>query len=178
MNISFIFGTFFLIREVVKNRNILKGYGIVGPGSTLVGMLLANVAYYQLTQWSNIALSSVTVAYWALATFFSVRMKLTKTAPKPYLWWKTAQPIHGDKFIEPSVARITTYDKYDEKHMPTPDSKVVKVEDLKDTLWTIDKDIQGTVYRYWQYSKLHNVRPIEFDISEVVLFDEKGEEIK
>jgi len=92
-------------------------------------------------------------------------------------WWRTASPIHGDKFIEVSKAAVTIFDHYGKDGFPTIESKAVKTETLENTLWSIERFPDGRIRKFWQYSKKFNVNPISFDITEVVLYDELGHEI-
>ena len=86
-------------------------------------------------------------------------------------WWETAEPIHGEKFIEVAFAEITTFNKYNNQQIPLTDAAAVKIETLENTLWSIEHDIYGKPFKYWQYSKKYNITPIAFELREVKLLN-------
>ena len=81
-NILFLLGTSLLIRAVLKNRNILKGYDWLGALLTLSAMFCVQVAYVVFigmglgSYWVSFVFSLPTVAYWVLVTVYSIRNKL------------------------------------------------------------------------------------------------------
>jgi ribosomal protein S27AE len=83
-NVLFLLGTSLLIRAVLKNRNILKGYDWLGALLTVSAMLLIQYAYIGFIQsgltsyWVSFGFSLPTVAYWVLVTAYSIKNKLQK----------------------------------------------------------------------------------------------------
>lgn len=69
-NIVLLFGTILLIREVVKNRNALRGYSLFGSFLTLVATISFEIAYLLLGFLSSFLLSLLTVFYWFFVTFY------------------------------------------------------------------------------------------------------------
>lgn len=83
-NILFLVGTSLLIRAVLKNRNILKGYDWLGALLTLSAMVCVQLAYVDFIQngqsayWVSFLFSLPTVAYWVLVTAYTIKNKVTK----------------------------------------------------------------------------------------------------
>jgi hypothetical protein len=87
-NVLFLLGTSLLIRAVLKNRNILKGYDWLGALLTLSAMLCVQQAYIQFIQsgqssyYISFLFSLPTVTYWFLVTVFSIITKFKSRAKK------------------------------------------------------------------------------------------------
>jgi hypothetical protein len=83
-NILFLLGTSALIRAVLKNRNILKGYDWLGALLTLSAMACVQGAYIVFigqglgNYWVSFFFALPTVAYWVLVTVYSVKNKIQK----------------------------------------------------------------------------------------------------
>lgn len=83
-NVLFLVGTSLLIRAVLKNRNILKGYDWLGALLTLSAMVCVQQAYIEFIQsgltsyWVSFGFSLPTVAYWVLVTVYTIRARLQK----------------------------------------------------------------------------------------------------
>ena len=65
-----------MLRAVVKNRNALRGYSIIGSFLTFVSIVGFEVAYYLLGNVVGFALGWVTVAFWFVAFIYSLRQRL------------------------------------------------------------------------------------------------------
>ena len=65
-----------MLRAVVKNRNTLRGYSILGSFLTFVSIVGFEVAYYLLGNVVGFALGWVTVAFWFVAFIYSLRQRL------------------------------------------------------------------------------------------------------
>jgi hypothetical protein len=68
-----------MLRAVIKNRKVLRGYSIVGSFLTFVSIVGFEVAYYLLGNFIGFALGWATVAFWFIAFLYSLRKKLIGT---------------------------------------------------------------------------------------------------
>ena len=71
-----------MLRAVVKNRKVLRGYSIVGSFLTFVSIVGFEIAYYLLGNVVGFALGWATVAFWFIAFVYSFRQRL-KDNKKP-----------------------------------------------------------------------------------------------
>src|SRR5512140_2941724 len=70
-----------MLRAVVKNRKVLRGYSILGSFLTFVSIVGFEIAYYLLGNVIGFALGWATVAFWFIAFIYSVKQRL-KGTPK------------------------------------------------------------------------------------------------
>ena len=68
-----------MLRAVIKNRKVLRGYSIIGSFLTFVSIVGFEVAYYLLGNIIGFALGWATVAFWFIAFVYSFRQKLEGT---------------------------------------------------------------------------------------------------
>lgn len=68
-----------MLRAVIKNRKMLRGYSITGSFLTFVSICGFEVAYYLLGNIFGFALGWATVAFWFIAFVYSLRQKLMGT---------------------------------------------------------------------------------------------------
>ena len=68
-----------MLRAVIKNRKVLRGYSIVGSFLTFVSIVGFEVAYYLLGNFIGFALGWATVAFWFIVFLYSLRQKLKGT---------------------------------------------------------------------------------------------------
>ncbi len=68
-----------MLRAVIKSRNALRGYSIVGSFLTFVSIVGFEIAYYLLGNVVGFALGWVTVAFWFIAFLYSLRQRLKGT---------------------------------------------------------------------------------------------------
>jgi len=68
-----------MLRAVIKNRNVLRGYSISGSFLTFVSIVGFEVAYYLLGNYVGFALGWATVAFWFMAFIYSLRQRLEGT---------------------------------------------------------------------------------------------------
>jgi uncharacterized membrane protein len=68
-----------LLHAVIKNRNELRGYSIVGSFLTFVSLVGFEVAYYLLGNFVSFGLGTATVAFWFIAFIYSLRQRLKGT---------------------------------------------------------------------------------------------------
>jgi len=64
-----------MLRAVIKNRKVLRGYSIIGSFLTFVSIVGFEVAYYMLGNVIGFALGWATVAFWFIAFIYSLRQK-------------------------------------------------------------------------------------------------------
>jgi O-antigen/teichoic acid export membrane protein len=73
-----------MLRAVIKNRKVLRGYSIVGSFLTFVSIVGFEIAYYLLGNVVGFALGWATVAFWFIAFVYSFRQRLKDNKkPKP-----------------------------------------------------------------------------------------------
>ena len=68
-----------MLRAVVKNRKVLRGYSIAGSFLTFVSIVGFEVAYYLLGNSIGFAFGWATVAFWFIAFVYSLRQRLKGT---------------------------------------------------------------------------------------------------
>ena len=65
-----------MLRAVIKNRNVLRGYSIIGSFLTFVSIVGFEIAYYLIGNIVGFALGWATVAFWFVAFVYSLRQRL------------------------------------------------------------------------------------------------------
>ena len=65
-----------MLRAVIKNRKVLRGYSIIGSFLTFVSIVGFEIAYYLLGNIVGFALGWATVAFWFIAFVYSLRQRL------------------------------------------------------------------------------------------------------
>ncbi len=65
-----------MLRAVIKSRNALRGYSIIGSFLTFVSIVGFEIAYYLLGNVVGFALGWATVAFWFIAFVYSLRQRL------------------------------------------------------------------------------------------------------
>jgi len=65
-----------MLRSVIKNRKVLRGYSILGSFLTFVSIVGFEIAYYFLGNVVGFALGWATVVFWFIAFVYSFRQKL------------------------------------------------------------------------------------------------------
>jgi uncharacterized membrane protein len=68
-----------MLRAVIKNRKVLRGYSIIGSFLTFISICGFEVAYYLLGNIFGFALGWATVVFWFTAFVYSLRQKLKGT---------------------------------------------------------------------------------------------------
>ena len=71
-----------MLRAVVKNRKVLRGYSIIGSFLTFVSIVGFEVAYYLLGNTIGFALGWATVVFWFIAFVYSLRQRLKGDSEK------------------------------------------------------------------------------------------------
>jgi len=67
-----------MLRAVIKNRRVLRGYSIVGSFLTFTSIVGFEVAYFLLGNVFGFALGWATVAFWFIAFLYSLKQRLKK----------------------------------------------------------------------------------------------------
>jgi hypothetical protein len=65
-----------MLRAVIKNRKVLRGYSILGSFLTFVSIVGFEIAYYLIGNIIGFALGWATVAFWFIAFLYSLRQRL------------------------------------------------------------------------------------------------------
>jgi len=68
-----------MLRAVIKNRKVLRGYSTVGSFLTFVSIVGFEIAYYMLGNVIGFALGWATVAFWFIVFIYSLRQRLKGT---------------------------------------------------------------------------------------------------
>ena len=68
-----------MLRAVIKNRRVLRGYSIIGSFLTFTSIVGFQIAYYLLGNILGFALGWATVAFWFVAFIYSLRQRLKGT---------------------------------------------------------------------------------------------------
>ena len=68
-----------MLRAIIKNRNVLRGYSTVGSFLTFVSIVGFEVAYHLLGNTIGFILGWFTVAFWFIAFVYSLKQKLKGT---------------------------------------------------------------------------------------------------
>src|SRR5665647_3928857 len=70
-----------MLRAVIKSRNALRGYSILGSFLTFISIVGFEIAYFLLGNIVGFALGWATVAFWFIAFLYSLKQRL-KGTPK------------------------------------------------------------------------------------------------
>jgi hypothetical protein len=65
-----------MLRAIIKNRNVLRGYSVVGSFLTFVSIVGFELAYHLLGNTIGFILGWFTVAFWFIAFVYSFKQKL------------------------------------------------------------------------------------------------------
>ncbi len=68
-----------LLRAVIKNRNVLRGFSISGCFLTFVSLCGFEVAYFLLGNLISFSLGTAAVVFWFVAFIYSLKQKLRET---------------------------------------------------------------------------------------------------
>ena len=68
-----------MLRAVIKNRKVLRGYSILGSFLTFVSIVGFEIAYYLLGNIVGFALGWATVTFWFTAFLYSLKQRLKGT---------------------------------------------------------------------------------------------------
>ncbi len=65
-----------MIRAIIRNRNYLRGFSVIGSFLTFISIVGFEFAYYLLGNVVGFAFGWATVAFWVIAFVYSLRLKL------------------------------------------------------------------------------------------------------
>jgi hypothetical protein len=74
-NIIMLVGTLLLIRTVIKNKQLLHGYDILGSFLTFIALICFNVGYIASNQYASLCFAFITVLYWLFVVIFKIKYR-------------------------------------------------------------------------------------------------------
>jgi hypothetical protein len=75
-NVLNLIAVLLLMRAVVKDRNMLKGFSTTGAFLTFIALFCFELAYVFLQNPVSFALGSVTLVFWLIVFIFSLRITM------------------------------------------------------------------------------------------------------
>lgn len=77
-NAANLLGVLLLMRSVVRDRKVLKGFSVTGCLLTFVAVLSFEIAYVFMEIWVSFVLGLVSLIFWFFAFIFSFRKFLAE----------------------------------------------------------------------------------------------------
>ena len=71
-----------MLRAVIKNRNVLRGYSIPGSFLTFVSIVGFEIAYFLLGNTIGFVLGWAIVTFWFIVFVYTLRQRLRRTENK------------------------------------------------------------------------------------------------
>jgi TctA family transporter len=65
-----------MLRAIIRNRNALRGYSVVGSFLTFISLVLFEFAYHLVGNVIGFAVGWATVAFWFIAFIYTLKQKL------------------------------------------------------------------------------------------------------
>jgi hypothetical protein len=82
-NLVNLIAVLLLMRAIIKNRNILKGYSVTGTLLTFIAILGFEIGFYLMENFISFGLGIINLAFWFMAFIFSLRNLINeKNKPK------------------------------------------------------------------------------------------------
>jgi len=72
-NVVNLIAVLLLMRAIIKNRNILKGYNVSGTLLTFIAILGFEIGFYLMGNYVSFGLGIINLAFWFMAFVFSLR---------------------------------------------------------------------------------------------------------
>ena len=72
-NVINLIAVLLLMRAVVKNRNLLKGYSVSGTFLTFTAILGFEIGFYLMGNYISFGLGLINLAFWFMAFVFTLR---------------------------------------------------------------------------------------------------------
>jgi hypothetical protein len=72
----------FLMRSIIRDRNVLRGFSVSGTFLTFIAILSFEIAYALMGILTSFALGLVSLAFWLLAFVFTFRKFISERAAK------------------------------------------------------------------------------------------------
>jgi len=77
-NVIFFIGLILLIKEVIRNRNILRGFSLVGSLLTIAALIPIVIAQYLLWNLVSVFCIAISILFWSLVSIYLIRIKVPK----------------------------------------------------------------------------------------------------
>lgn len=77
-NIICAVGTILNVIDVVKNRDMLRGYLLLGSFITFVAVTGFLIGFGQESQWLSVLFGFITMCYWLSVVIFKIRRELNE----------------------------------------------------------------------------------------------------
>jgi hypothetical protein len=71
-----------MLRAIIKNRNALRGYSVIGSFLTFVSLVFFEFAYHLVGNVIGFAFGWATVAFWFIAFVYTFKQKLNDRKQK------------------------------------------------------------------------------------------------
>jgi len=75
-NIFFGLGSILLIKDVIKDRSILRGYSWIGSLLTALGLVSIMWAYYESKFWTSMLIGGTQTIYWILVFVYVTQIRI------------------------------------------------------------------------------------------------------
>ena len=72
-NVINLVAVLLLMRAIIKNRNILKGYSVSGTFLTFIAILGFEMGFYLMGNYISFGLGIINLAFWFMAFVFTLR---------------------------------------------------------------------------------------------------------
>ena len=72
-NVVNLVAVLLLMRAIIKNRNLLKGYSVSGTFLTFIAILGFEIGFYLMGNYISFGLGIINLAFWFMAFVFSLR---------------------------------------------------------------------------------------------------------
>ncbi|MFA7398817.1 MAG: hypothetical protein WC046_10085 [Candidatus Bathyarchaeia archaeon] len=67
-----------MLRAVIKNRNTLRGYSVIGSFLTFVSLVFFELAYHLIGNIIGFTIGWVTVAFWFIVFIYTLKQTLKR----------------------------------------------------------------------------------------------------
>lgn len=81
-NLSYLVGTIFLTKRVIKNRNTLNDFDFYGSSINFVGMMIMAYVFFELKSYVAMIVSIPTMTFWAIVAIYSFKRKRENESTK------------------------------------------------------------------------------------------------
>ena len=68
-----LIAVFLLMRSVIKNRDVLKGYSVSGTFLTFIAILGFEIGFFLMGNYISLTMGFVNLSFWFIAFIFSFR---------------------------------------------------------------------------------------------------------
>ena len=93
-------GTLLLVRTVIKNKQLLHGYDLLGAFLTFVALMFFNVGYIVSNQLTSSVLEAITIVYWGFVVAFKLKYRQKKKKMHTTVYWFNGHGRSGTTFIK------------------------------------------------------------------------------